>query len=120
MEFPQEAAAEIREILLSVPGDVDGSGADLRGWLLSAGREAPWRVLPQAPADGQGVAEQIALVLPSAAAAVALYDRVRLWLSRRAPRPKPLRMTGIVEIEGRRYALTVSLEPLEAGNGRAS
>jgi hypothetical protein len=29
-------------------------------------------------------------------------------------------MTGIVEIEGRRYALTVSLEPLEAGNGRAS
>ena len=104
MEFPQEAAAEIRAILLSVPGDLDGSGAELRGWLMSAGPEAPWRVLPQAPSEGQGVAGQIALVLPSAAAAVALYDRVRLWLSRRRPRPRPLQMTGIVEIEGRPYA----------------
>lgn len=115
MGVPQDSEVQVGEVSLSIPDDIDGSGAALRGWLMSAGPEAPWRLLPAGSSDGQGPAETIGLVLDSAAATVALYDRVRLWLSRRKPREPKVSLTTVVKLGENAYKLTISLDPLEGG-----
>jgi hypothetical protein len=120
VEVPQQQAVAVNTITVSLPDDTDGSGADLRGWLTSAGPDAPWRLLPQPPSEGQGPAETVGLVLDSAAASVALYDRFRLWLTRRRSRPARVRLTADVEIDGKAYTLTVTLDPRESENGRTA
>jgi hypothetical protein len=111
---------EVNEVALSIPDDLDGSSAALRGWLMSAGPDVPWRVLPPAPSEGQGIAEQIALSLESSAALVAVYDRVRLWISRRGKHAKPVTAVTVVEIDGTKYELIVTLNPLENDHGRTA
>lgn len=112
---------ELRELTLAVPDDMDGSGAALRGWLRSAGPEAPWQVLPPQPSDGQGALEAIAVVLNSTVAALTLYDRVRLWIDRRGKRAKRVTATAVLEIDGIRRKVTVTMEPMEDdGNGRTA
>lgn len=109
---------EVKEVTLSVLDDFDGSSAALRGWLMSAGPDAPWQVRPSAPSEGQGIAEQIELSLESSVALLVLYDRVRLWISRRGKQAKPVTAVTVVEIDGTMYELIVTLNPLENGNGR--
>jgi hypothetical protein len=120
VEVPQQQAVAVSTITLSLQDDTDGSAADLRGWLRSAGTDAPWILLPQPPSEGQGPAETVGLVLSSAAAASALCDRFRLWLTRRRSRPARVRLTADVELDGKAYTLTVTLDPRESGNGRTA
>jgi hypothetical protein len=117
---PQQHAVTVSTVTLSLPGDDDGSAADLRGWLKSTGPDAPWRLLPQPPSEGQGPAETVGLVLDSTAATVALYDRFRLWLSRRRSRTTRVRLTAEVELAGQAYTLTVTLDPRESEDGRTA
>jgi hypothetical protein len=112
---------EVREVTLAVPDDIDGSGNALRGWLRSAGPEAKWRLLPPQPSDGQGPLETIAVLLDSSAAALTLYDRVRLWIDHRGKRAKRVTAVAVVEMDGVRRKVTVTIEPLEAdGNDRTA
>jgi len=112
---------ELREVTLAVPDDIDGGGAALRGWLRSAGPDVPWRVLPPEPSDGQGALETIAVMLDSAVAVITLYDRVRLWIEHRGQRAKRVMATAVVEIDGVRRKVTVTMEPPEDdGNGRTA
>ena len=116
-----EGLVELREVTLAVPDDIDGSGAALRGWLRSAGPEAPWRTLPPQTSDGQGAIETIAVVLDSTVAALTLYDRVRLWIDHRGQRAKRVTATVVVEIDGIQRKVTVTMEPMEDdGNGRTA
>jgi hypothetical protein len=120
VEVPQQQAATVSTITFSFQDDTDGSAIDLRGWLRSGGQDAPWTLLPQPPSDGQGPAETVGLVLNSAAATAALYDRFRLWLTRRRSRPARVRLTADVELDGKAYTLSVTLDPRESGNGRTA
>ena len=120
MGVPHVNRGEIREVTITLPYDVTGASVDLQGWLTTAGPDVPWHLLPQPSSDGQGVAETIGLLLDSSAAAVALYDRVREWLAQRKPRDTHVRVSADVELNGKKYQLTVILEPEEDGNGRAA
>jgi hypothetical protein len=113
-------AVTVNTVTLLLTDDNDGSGADLRGWLKSAGPDAPWQLTPQPPSEGQGPAETVGLVLGSSAATVALYDRFRLWLSRRRTRTTRVRLTAEVEFDGKGYILTVTLDPRESEDGRTA
>jgi hypothetical protein len=115
----EETAAGIKAVTLSVPADLDGSTSALRTWLTSAGADG-WRVLPPGSSDGQGIAEQVELALDSSVAALALYDRVRLWIRRRGNRARPVTAVLVVEIDGTKYKLVVTLSPLENDNDRAA
>jgi hypothetical protein len=48
-----DGTVNIHDVYLSVPDDLDGSAADLRGFLLSAGPHVPWQLQAQAPSAGQ-------------------------------------------------------------------
>lgn len=117
MGVPHVNRGEIGEVTIALPDDITGACVDLQGWLTAAGSDVPWRLLPQPPSDGQGVAETIGLVLDSAASAVALYDRIREWLAQRKPHDTQLRVSADLELDGKKYQLTVTLEPGEDGNG---
>jgi hypothetical protein len=118
MDVTPDGTVGIREVYLSVPDDLDGSAADLRGFLLSAGPHMPWQLGPQAPSAGQGLAESIGLVLDSAAAGVALWDRCRLWLKQRRQHETRVMVTATIELDGQLYKMIVSLDPVEAGDER--
>ena len=116
---------EVKELTLSVADDFDGSSAALRGWLASAGPDAGWELLSPEPSAGQGIADQIGLVLDSSVALLELYDRVRSWISRRREDAKPVTAVTVVEIDGKMYEMVVTLNPLsddesEDHGGRAS
>jgi hypothetical protein len=122
---PAEALVELLEVTLAVPDDSDGSGAALRGWIRSAGPEMPWRVRPpepaDGPADGQGALETISVVLDSAVAMLTLYDRVRLWNEHRRGRARRVTATMVLEIDGVRRKVTVTVDPpQDDGNGRTA
>jgi hypothetical protein len=117
-EWEGWGAVGIVEVRLSIPGDIDGSARSLRGWLEAAPLDSPWYLLPEAPSPGQGLLETVGVSLDSAAAIVALYDRVRLWMQRRQPEVKPVTAVGVVEIGDVKYELVVTLEPREADNGQ--
>jgi len=108
------------EVRLSIPGDIDGSARSLRGWLEAAPPDSPWYLLPEAPSQGLGLVETVGVSLDSAAAIVALYDRVRLWMRRRQPDVKPVNAVGVVEVGGVKYELVITLKPLEADDGQTS
>jgi hypothetical protein len=112
---------EIREITLSVADDIDGSGMALRGWLASVGPGTGWTVQSAAPSDGQGVAQDIAVYLDSAVAALTLYDRIRQWITSRGKQAKPVTVTATVETGKIRSAVTVTIDPqaIEDSDGRA-
>jgi hypothetical protein len=124
--YPQETAVEVKEVTLSVHDDFDGSSAALRGWLASAGPDAGWELLSPGPSTGQGIADQIGLVLDSSVALLELYDRVRSWISqRKQDDAKPVTAVTVVEIKGKLYEMVVTLNPLndevrEGRGGRAS
>jgi hypothetical protein len=107
-----ETTVEIKAVTLSIPGDLDGSTSALRAWLTSAGADG-WKVLPPGPSDGQGIADQIEIALDGSVAALALYDRARLWIHRRRKRARSVRAAVIVEDDGSEYKLVVTLSPLE-------
>lgn len=118
MEDSTGSDIELGELRLLIPDDLDGSTADLRGWLMSGPPTAPWHVHPEAPSRGMGAETGIGLALESATAVVEVGSRVRLWLKRRDPRPARLAATAIVQFDGKPYRLTVRLDPVEAGDGR--
>lgn len=105
---------EVNEVSLRVQDDFDGSSLALRGWLMSAGPDVGWEVLAPAPSEGMGIAGQIELAVESAVGLLALYDRVRLWISNRSADAKPVTAKIVVEVEGKPYLLVVTLNPLEA------
>jgi hypothetical protein len=121
----QETAVKVKEVTLSVHDDFDGSSAALRGWLASAGPDAGWELLSPGPSAGQGIADQIGLVLDSSVALLALYDRVRSWISQHREDAKPVTAVTVLEIDGKMYEMVVTLNPLndertEDHGGRAS
>lgn len=105
---------EVNEVSLRVHDDFDGSSLALRGWLESAGPDVGWEVLAPAPSEGQGIAGQIELTVESAVGLLALYDRVRRWISNRRADEKSVTAQTVVEVQGKPYLLVVTLNPLEA------
>ena len=120
MEFPQQSGVRIERVTVSVPDDLSGATLDLRGWLMSAGPDAPWCLAPPEPSGGQGPVETIGVILDSAAAAVALCDRLREWLRRRRSRDTGLKVVAFTELDGKKYKITVSLDPAEDSDDRSS
>ena len=116
MGVPEVKPEDIGEITIALPDDISGASVDLREWLASAGPDAQWRLLTQQPSDGQGPAETIGLLLGSSASAVTLYDRIREWLTQRKPHDTQLLISAVIELDGKKYQLAVSLEPAEDGN----
>jgi hypothetical protein len=106
------------EVQLSIPDDIGDGISSLRGWLEAAPADSPWCLLPEAPSPGLGLLDTVGVSLDSAAAIVAIYDRVRLWMSRRHPDVKPVAAVGIVEIGEAKYELVVTLNPLEPDDGQ--
>jgi hypothetical protein len=111
----------MKEVLLYIEDDHDGSTEALRGWLASAGPDAPWRVEPPGPSDGMGagVEQYISLAFGATGASAALGDlarRIWEWRRNRGGDGKLPAVKVPVEIEGQWYEMNVTFTPIE-GDG---
>jgi Effector Associated Constant Component 1 len=102
---------QVSHVTLAVADDDDGGGRALRGWLASAGPGTGWTLLPEPRSAGMGLAQDIAVSLDSAVAALTLYDRVRQWITSRGRQAKAVTVTATVATAERRTTVTVTLDP---------